>query len=437
MNLLNRTIVERPEYFSSAYLPVTNDRVDDLLTNLHLRSLATFDKLPLAEKHRLIDLKLQHLITSSHELPLWKDLSLPSISTTKEVKDLPITNKDTYRAQPIERRTNLRLAERFGVETRTSGSTGEPLEFYIDGRLRVRQRALLARTMRRQRFYIQQLVNLWPSHNPNPLFGKVFYSAKTKDILYDKRHELYTHINRPGTVLQSFSSYLNWLTEFADKDGVTLRPSVVVTSGETLSNEAASSLSRVFACPVQNYLGSREFSIMAGRCSEGRYHLEAQDLFMEVLNEEGNDCAPGEVGKLTFTGLNSHLAPFIRYQNGDVGFTFSDNCSCGDQRVSFSFIGRSADIRPISLPDGNTILPYRFTGIFNKQYEKIRQYQVKHIAKGRYELLLVVTNAFTSVDEEAIQTEFSNLVQSNDVKILRVASIPSSGPKILPYLKTY
>jgi len=53
------------------------------------------------------------------------------------------------------------------------------------------------------------------------------------------------------------------------------------------------------------------------------YHLIVPDaVIIEIINEEGNLCEPGEVGEIVVTSFNRLTQPLIRYKTGDMGAIF-------------------------------------------------------------------------------------------------------------------
>jgi len=76
--------------------------------------------------------------------------------------------------------------------------------------------------------------------------------------------------------------------------------------------------------------GSREFSLIGMECKEHcGYHLSADNLLVEVVDEAGNPAAPGNIGRILVTDLRNDANPFIRYEIGDWGIGSDQPCGCG------------------------------------------------------------------------------------------------------------
>ncbi len=90
-------------------------------------------------------------------------------------------------------------------------------------------------------------------------------------------------------------------------------------------------------------------------CIHKGNHLNEDLLFIEVLNENNQDVASGEVGELVFTTIGVEGTPLIRYRSGDLVQLFSEPCECGkaSPRIS-SILGRKNQMIKFK---GTTIFP--------------------------------------------------------------------------------
>lgn len=60
----------------------------------------------------------------------------------------------------------------------------------------------------------------------------------------------------------------------------------------------------------------------------GQLHVQSENALVEVIDEAGKACQPGEIGQLVVTGLHNFAAPLLRYateHRAEVG----GPCSCG------------------------------------------------------------------------------------------------------------
>ena len=127
---------------------------------------------------------------------------------------------------------------------------------------------------------------------------------------------------------------------------------------------------------------------------------------VEVLDDAGEPCAPGEVGRVVVTDLHNFATPLIRYElrdHAEVG----EACACGRGLPTLRrFLGRRRNM--VVLPDGRRQWPEvgfaQYRGI-----APIRQYQLVQIAPEEVEVRLVVEGGTLSEDQE---TRLSALIQT-------------------------
>lgn len=104
---------------------------------------------------------------------------------------------------------------------------------------------------------------------------------------------------------------------------------VAFVTSERLYDHQRSTIERVFGCPVANGYGGRDAGFIAHQCPAGNMHITAEDIIVEIVDNDGNRLPPGEQGEIVITHLATRDFPFIRYRTGDVGVLDSDTCSCG------------------------------------------------------------------------------------------------------------
>jgi phenylacetate-CoA ligase len=108
---------------------------------------------------------------------------------------------------------------------------------------------------------------------------------------------------------------------------------------------------RSFGAETYNSYSSEEAARIAVQCNlRGPYHINAEQVLVEILNEKGCACAIGEAGSVVLTMFYSTAQPLIRYEIGDVA-QFGEPCSCARTLPTLSnILGR---LYPIFIrPDG-------------------------------------------------------------------------------------
>ncbi len=110
-------------------------------------------------------------------------------------------------------------------------------------------------------------------------------------------------------------------------------------------------IERVYRVPFHQNYGLNEVGIVAIRCDAGRYHVNSEFCHVEIVDNQGELCAPGESGTLLVTSLRNLAMPLIRYDTGDVAVATDGPCPCGRTLPTFGeILGRFR--RYAGLPSG-------------------------------------------------------------------------------------
>ncbi len=170
----------------------------------------------------------------------------------------------------------------------------------------------------------------------------------------EKRYLIYGYVE---------SIYL--LTKYLMEHDIEIpRPVAILTSAGTLYPEIRKLVIQKFGCPVLNKYGSREINSIACDCPEMNGLHEVPRLnYMEILDNQGQDCKPGEIGEIIITSLTNRSMPLIRYQIGDMAMVAHHECGCGmGFPVINNVVGRTSDI--FKTAQGELVHGEFFTHIF-------------------------------------------------------------------------
>lgn len=221
---------------------------------------------------------------------------------------------------------------------RTSGSTGVPLNIYIDEPAVQWKTACTLRSDEWSGWRLgQRVAKVWG----NPEYRHFGLKGRLRNYLLDRAVYLDTldlndariaefaaaiRRHRPGLIFgHAHSLYL--LACSLKKSGVTgVRPNGIISTAMLLHDWQRAVIERVFACPVTNRYGCEEVSLIASECEEHNgLHVNADSVYTEVAPE----AACGFAGKLLVTDLTNRAMPLIRYQIGDVVVPSHRCCGCG------------------------------------------------------------------------------------------------------------
>ena len=130
----------------------------------------------------------------------------------------------------------------------------------------------------------------------------------------------------------------------------------VRTLGESGDETLQSLCRQAWGVPVVDMYTCQEAGYLALQCPEQpHYHVQSENVLLEVVDEQGRRCAPGEVGRVLITSLNNFATPLIRYEIGDYA-EVGEACSCGrGLPVLKRIMGRYRNL--LMLPDGTRRWP--------------------------------------------------------------------------------
>lgn len=194
-------------------------------------------------------------------------------------------------------------------------------------------------------------------------------------------------------------SNLRALLERSQETGV--RPSRlrdVTTMAEMLGPDVRGICERVWGVPLNDIYSAQEVGLIALQCpGHTHYHVQAESVLVEVLDDDGDPCRPGAVGRLVVTDLHNFATPLIRYDIGDYAEAGAP-CPCGrGLGVLNRVVGRSRNM--LTLPNGDRQFPYLPSEPLTT-LAPIRQFQVIQHSIREIEVKLVMPRPLTA-DEEA------------------------------------
>src|SRR5262249_5890041 len=140
------------------------------------------------------------------------------------------------------------------------------------------------------------------------------------DVHQEPRRQLQWLVRGNPDYLPSYPPNLELLASLLVESGQRL-PNLraILSIGETLTEETRGRIEAGFGVPVKNTYSCVEAGYLASPCPEGHgLHVHAENVLLEVLDDDGQPCPPGQAGRGVLTTLHNFLTPFIRYEIGDA-----------------------------------------------------------------------------------------------------------------------
>lgn len=294
-------------------------------------------------------------------------------------------------------------------ETSTSGSSGEPV---VVRRTAVTQLFWLATTLREHLWHRRDFrgvlavirANLPSADGGRPDWGppvSLLFStgpAHAMSIATDvcRQAEWLAGIN-PDYLLTYPTNLAALLDIFGQQKVMPDRLRQIRTIGETLTPELREAANKIFNVEIADTYSSQEVGNIALQCPHsGLYHGMAESLLVEVLDEAGEPCQPGQTGCVVISDLHNYATPLIRYELGDYA-EVGERCPCGRGLPTLKrIVGRRRNM--VLHPDGRRHWP--LVGFQHyRDIAPIRQYQLIQRGLESIEVRLVADSHLTAEQE--------------------------------------
>src|SRR5262249_30685083 len=114
-------------------------------------------------------------------------------------------------------------------------------------------------------------------------------------------------------------THLGELARLARQQGVKLpRLKGIQTLGGQLAPAPGRACDEVWGVPVADTYSAQDLGYMALQCpDQEHFHVTAESVLLEILDEHGEPCAAGASGRVVVTPLHNFAMPLIRYAIGD------------------------------------------------------------------------------------------------------------------------
>ncbi len=197
------------------------------------------------------------------------------------------------------------------------------------------------------------------------------------------------------------------------------------TKGEALSPEQRAKARDAWGVEVVDLYSSVEVGYMALQGPGAEHYLvQSEAVYLEVLDDSGEPCGPGETGRVVATPLHNFATPLIRYAVGDYA-EVGPPSPCGRGHPVLSrILGRVRNM--LTLPDGSRIWPIigsdSIAGV-----APIRQSQIIQKDLRRIDAKIVPRQPLTAAQVQAIERHVAKSLGGHfEVAVETVDDIPRS-----------
>jgi phenylacetate-CoA ligase len=346
-----------------------------------------------------------------------------------------LTRADVQRAGPALVSERVPADHGDWTAGETSGATGMPVKFRTTGLTQLFWRACNLRDhlwhgrdlsgvfAAIRRFESREQSGWGPSVDEAYSSGKAYVFNIGNDL--DAQLDWLQETAPAYLISNSYNVY--WLARRSMERGIAL-PGLrqALSFGGTLPEDAREVVRRAWGTGLADVYTAEETGYIALQCPvSGHYHVQSENLIVEILGEGGRPCGPGEIGTVVLTTLHNHAMPLIRYEIGDYAEAGAP-CPCGrGLPVIRRILGRKRNM--LALPGGRVQWP-SFPADRWTHAAPVRQIQVVQESLELIRVRVVTARELTQAEErEFLAAIGSCLGHPFRLELERVAEIPR-GP---------
>ncbi len=186
------------------------------------------------------------------------------------------------------------------------------------------------------------------------------------------------------TAIVAVPSFILKLIEHAHSNDIDLNASSVrkaicigegMRTQELTLNTLGKRISDAWNIRLYGTYASTEMQTAFTECGHGRGgHHHPELIYVEMLDDEGNQVPAGTPGEITVTTLDVEAMPLVRYRTGDIAVAYQDSCPCGRTTLRLGpLLGRKQQMIKLK---GTTMYPPGISELLN-QVDEVLDYVIE------------------------------------------------------------
>jgi len=416
-----------------------------LETRRHLRELERTQWLSEDELQALQLAKIQRLVKHAYEyVPFYREryqragIHPEDIRSLEDFQSVPFLTRED-----VKNNLEALIAGNFPrhelQKTETGGSTGEPIQFFVEGSFWWQNAANVFR-LRSWHGVREGEKSAWiwpadPEEMPDWSWRRRLETQVrqerylnafnlTEETMRDFANML---VHWQPAMIKSLPSAVSFFARYLKEWGITnIRPRFIEVTSEKLSPPQRELVEEVFGCKVADKYSSREVGAIAYPCEMGGFHVSADVRYLEIV-ANGKVVPPGQMGEVVVTSFNQFAMPFIRYKKGDMAVYEPGYCSCGRHLPCLKeVVGRTNEF--LVSADGKFVHSLFFAHLFRVKPE-VEHYQVHQLDREHLDIRLVcnqpVDSAWLDNIRAETQSRFGQVTQVSIQLVDRIELTPA------------
>jgi phenylacetate-CoA ligase len=165
-------------------------------------------------------------------------------------------------------------------------------------------------------------------------------------------------------------------------------------------------IEQMWHAPIFSTYASTEMSTSFAECQQRQGgHYRPELIYVEIIDEQGNQAPDGEIGEVVVTPLGVQGMPLMRFKTGDMSFSINEQCACGrtTKRIG-PVIGRKAQLLKYK---GTNVFPNAIVSIVEANPDFLGCYVEAHSGEfGEDRVVAALVTATKNYDLEKLKEEF-------------------------------
>lgn len=314
--------------------------------------------------------------------------------------DIPVMKKADFQ-RPLHERISQKFSRKDLYINKTSGSGGFPMVFAKD---KFCHALVWSNTIRRFGWYGIDFNESYQARfygRPVDLISDL--KLRFKDMIARRYRFSIFDLSDSGLekIVKKFSrkrfDYINGYTssivllaKYLRKKNLVLKNvcptlKVCVVTSEMLFADDKLLLEQQLGVPIINEYGASELEIIAFQKTNGEWAVNAETLFVEILDQNDQPMPYGSEGRIVVTALYNKAHPFIRYDVGDYGVL--DEASTLKNPILKQLTGRTNDYA--LLPSGKKPAGMTFYSVTKKLFGddgKVKEFVIRQSSRDTFEI---------------------------------------------------
>ncbi len=213
----------------------------------------------------------------------------------------------------------------------------------------------------------------------------------------------------------------------------------IISLGDKLYDHYIKNFNEAFKNPtIIDTYGCAEGILIACQKDLKYYYIMSPHVFVEIVDDQGNEVEDGKVGHVLVTCLTNKAMPIIRYKLGDLAAKLPRDLYPEKRKHNYpllqKIIGRDTDC--VTTVDGINIFVTTFVAIM-EFYPEIKQFKIvqENLKSIKIEYLTDSNFAFRTATLLKIENEIKKLTQNNleiiFEEVQAVSSTKSGKPQVI------